>query len=101
MPYVQYPAFQQFQAMPYQPFVQQGQLFMSIPSTQAQPLPSQPAQPGVAIAVRPKRKKKKQTQAVLQGHVPSLQPVQPVLAPTLPAQVPQTPPMVPMAAPSA
>jgi hypothetical protein len=36
MPYVQYPAFQQFSAMPYQPYDQQGHEFMSVPSPQAQ-----------------------------------------------------------------
>jgi hypothetical protein len=65
MPYMQYtPPYQQVQAMPFQQYVQQGPQFMPGPPVppQAQPSIALPVQPGATGVVRPKRKKKKQTQ---------------------------------------
>jgi hypothetical protein len=42
MPYVQYPQFPQYQAMPYQQFIQQGQPFMPAPTLQVQQMGAQP-----------------------------------------------------------
>jgi hypothetical protein len=92
MPYVQYPTpYQQFQAMPYQQFMQQGSQFLSAPAgpSQPQPVVAPPMQPGAVNAVRPKRKKKKQ--ASIQQPVQALPQlsVQPMMAFNAPPQVPQ------------
>jgi hypothetical protein len=101
MPFVQYPQFPPYQAMPYQQYLQQGQPFVPVPTPQGQPMVAQPVQLGVANAVRPKRKKKKQPPAVPQGQAPPPQLIQPVLAPDVAVQASLQFPMGPLSVSSA
>jgi hypothetical protein len=75
--------------MPYQQYAQQGQQYMPAPPLLAQPAVAQPVQPGAAIVVHPKRRKKKQTQPQHPGQVPAQQPEQPMIPYNASLKVPQ------------